>query len=150
MQHRRVKISCPFICRSDLTISPGRQTASIKPIESSRNCSSYPDIILSGRHFSDREHFDQRNSIPRICEGVSHVPQIRVKRREFDNGSGKTSSFLGFAIGSQTMTLSLPDAKRPWHLDLVTKVANTNLVPTVRDLASLLDQCMQQGQKIAL
>ena len=107
-------------------------------------------MILSGRHFSDREHFDQRNSIPRICEGVSHVPQIRVKRQEFVNGPGKTYIFLGFAIGSQAMTLSLSDAKRPWLLDLLRKAANTNLVPIVRDLASLLDQCMKQGQKIAL
>ena len=34
-------------------------------------------------------------------------------------------------------------------LNLATKVASTNPVQTVRDLASLLDHCTQQGQKIA-
>ena len=39
--------------------------------------------------------------------------------------------------------------KRLKLLDLVTKVANTNPNPTVRDLASLLDHCIQQTQQFS-
>ena len=80
-----------------------------------------------------------------------HVPRIRVKSQEVVNGPGTTSTFLRFPdrFTNSESILTRRKTSSAQLLDLATKVANTDPVQTVRDLASLLDHCTQQGQKIA-
>ena len=157
-----------------LQSSPSRIHETVETSGRRPSSSSHPDMLLSRRYFSDREHFDQHDSRPRLREGASHVPRIRVKRQEVVNGPGTTSRILRFrhrfanhdSLFTRRKTSSAPrpshesskqksrsDSKRsrqPAGITASSRPSNSHRSPSLQGFAATEDRGFEVHQKLQL